>query len=179
MPGISQDEKNFLGMAGEFLVAAELNRRHVLSAVTYGTAKSADVWAFNEGTNRAVRLEVKTTSIDNREWAVGKKALIREGWNPNVFWVLVLLPSPHPTTAETTDELRGQHSPRFFVLSSKEVAAPVCSRHDLYRAEYLARNNKEFNDKDGFYKLLLEEALPSENAWAKVEARLRELGELQ
>lgn len=86
MPSISQDEKNFLGMAGEFLVAAELNRRYLLSAATYGTAKSADVWAFNEDTHRAVRIEVKTTSIENRRWAVGMKALQREGWNPDVFF---------------------------------------------------------------------------------------------
>jgi hypothetical protein len=178
MPSISQDEKHFLGMAGEFLVAAELNRRHIVSAVTYGTAKSADVWAFNEGTHRAVRIEVKTTSIENRKWAIGIKALLREGWNPDIFWVLVLLPPPHPTTAQTNDERRGQHSPRFFVLSSKEVAAPVCSRHDLYRAKYMERNNKEFDDKGGFYKLFLEEALPFENAWGKVEARLRESGKL-
>jgi len=176
MPSISQDEKTFIGMAGEFLVAAELNRRHILSAVTYGAAKSADVWAFNEGTHRAVRIEVKTTSIENRRWAVGMKALQREGWNPDVFWVLVLLPPPHPTTAQTNVERRGEHWRRFFVLSSKEVAAPVCSRHDLYRAKYLERHNKEFEDKRGFYKLFLEEALPFENAWGKLEARLRETG---
>ena len=37
---VSQDDKNFMSMAGEFLVAAELNRRRILSAVTYGLRKS-------------------------------------------------------------------------------------------------------------------------------------------
>lgn len=36
---MSQDEKIFLNMAGEFAVASELNRRQVLASVTYGSPK--------------------------------------------------------------------------------------------------------------------------------------------
>ncbi len=41
-----QEDRNFLNMAGELVVAAESNRRGILSAVTYRTAKSANPWAF-------------------------------------------------------------------------------------------------------------------------------------
>ena len=173
MPRSSQDDKNFLSMAGEFLVAAELNRRHMHSAVTYGTAKSADVWAFDRNGNRAVRVEVELTTDKTRGWVIGgEKGEVREGWDPDVLWVLVLLPPPHPTTAETNDEQRGQHSPRFFVLTSEEIGRLLCGIADRYRAAYLARNKRDFTGP-GVPNLKTAEALPFENARHKVEPRMR------
>src|SRR5437016_4170869 len=131
-------------MAGEFLVAAELNRRRILSAVTYGASKSADVWAFDDVTNRAVRVEVKTTSSNNLYWLVGEKAIVREGWNPDLFWVLVLLPPPHPTASQTDDSQRGKSSPRFYVFSSREMGELMCQKYDRYHASYLERHKNPF-----------------------------------
>ncbi len=178
MARISQGEKNFLNMAGEFLVAAELNRRRILSAVTYGAAKSADVWAFDDISNRAVRVEVKATSINNREWVVGNKAIVREeDCNPDIFWVLVLLPPPHPVTAQTTDEQRGLHAPRFFVFSSAEMGILMCEEYDRYHAAYLKKHGKKFDDAGAVWNLSLKKASPFENAWDKLEARVRKTSE--
>jgi hypothetical protein len=41
-----QAQKYHLSLAGEFFVAAELQRRGVAAAVTYDNAKNADVVAF-------------------------------------------------------------------------------------------------------------------------------------
>ena len=69
---MAQAEKAFLNLAGEFAVASELNRRRVLSSVTYGAAKSADVFAMNADMTKVVRIEVKTT--DKRKWPIGDRA---------------------------------------------------------------------------------------------------------
>src|SRR5688500_7510426 len=114
MPKISQEDKSFLNIAGEFHVASELNRRRVHAAVTYGSNKSADGWAFNHRTQRAVRVEVKTTSIRNKKWVVGHKANVRGDWDPDVFWVLVHLPDPIGRSA--ADDDRSSHAPRCYVL---------------------------------------------------------------
>ena len=44
----TQDKKYKIGVSGEFLVAGELLRRDLQAAVTYGNAKRADVFVFNE-----------------------------------------------------------------------------------------------------------------------------------
>ena len=159
-------------MAGEFLVAAELNRRHILSAVTYGAAKSADVWAFDDVTNRAVRIEVKTTSINKIEWLVGEKAIVRENWNPDMFWVLVLLPPPHPNIWQTTDAQRGQSTPRFFVFSSEDIGKLMCEEYDRYHTSYLERRKTVFAGQ-AVWTLSVQKASSFENAWDKLEARVR------
>ena len=171
MPKRSQDEKNFLNMSGEFLVAAELNRRRILSAVTYGAAKSADVWAFDAKSKRAARIEVKTTGEGSKKWVIGEKALVRDAWDRDVFWVLVVLPRPHPSNSQTNDETRGHHSPRFFVFSSEELGRLLSARDDGYRAKYLAKHNTEFIGK-GVPNLPIDLALPFENQWDKIESRV-------
>jgi hypothetical protein len=158
-------------MAGEFLVAAELNRRRILSAVTYGASKSADVWAFDDVTNRAVRVEVKTTSSNNLYWLVGEKAIVRGGWNPDLFWVLVLLPPPHPTTSQTDDSQRGKSSPRFYVFSSQKMGELMCQEYDRYHASYLKRHKKAF-EGSGVWTLLVQDASPYENAWDTLTERV-------
>ena len=43
---MANDTKAFTNLAGDFLVAAGLNRRHILCSATHGAAKSANVLAF-------------------------------------------------------------------------------------------------------------------------------------
>jgi hypothetical protein len=57
----NQPEKYHLAMAGEYFVAAQLQRLGVSASVTYGNAKRADVVAFSESSDRVVEVEVKTT----------------------------------------------------------------------------------------------------------------------
>jgi hypothetical protein len=66
-----QDEKYFLNMAGEFLVAGELFRQHLHASVTYGNAKGADVVAWIRRSSPII-IEVKTTGNDC--WVVGNRA---------------------------------------------------------------------------------------------------------
>ena len=56
-----QAAKYHLSLAGEYYVAAELQRRGIHASVTYGNAKQTDVVAFCEASTRAVVIEVKAT----------------------------------------------------------------------------------------------------------------------
>ena len=169
MSGKSQDEKSFLNMAGEFLVAAELNRRGILCAVTYGAAKCADVWAFSKTGNRSVRIEVKTTGPGSERWVVGNRILQQEG-SPDVFWVLVKLPSPHPSEATTDEQRRGRHAPRFFVFTSAEMKQIMTEDAMRYKERYLRVHGHEFTGR-GVPTLSLAKVQDFENRWDKIKDR--------
>ena len=165
MSSKSQDEKCFLNMAGEFLVAGELNRRHILCAVTYGTAKSADVWAFDSCSSRAARVEVKTTGPDSKKVVIGEKPLKSEA-SPDVFYVLVQLPEPLPP--ETTEDAeRGQHAPRFFVFRSEEMKALLGDADTKYRATHRNWRGR------GVPQMELDRVREFENRWDKIEERVK------
>ncbi len=102
-----QEEKQFLNLCGEFLVAGELNRRKVACSVTYGFSKKADVIAFSESGKCVLRIEVKTTN--RPEFIVGAKALDVSHVSEEMFWVLVHVP------------IDDQTPPRYFVLRSAEM----------------------------------------------------------
>jgi hypothetical protein len=107
---MSQDDKMFLNLAGEFAVASELNRRRVLASVTYGASKSADIFATNRDMTQIVRIEVKTT--EKGKWPIGGKATKLTPQSADVLWVLVLLPSPLSGSILTT--LNVEHTHRAF-----------------------------------------------------------------
>jgi hypothetical protein len=167
MPRSTQDEKELKGMAGEFLVAAELNRRGIHAAVTYGSAKRADVYAFAPDSDRFARIEVKSTPLASTKWVIGPKVLDKANWSDNVFWVLVLLPEPHPPTHETDDAIRGAHAPRFFVFTAKEIGERITSSHESYADGFLKRHGKPF-EGPGVIQLPTAEATRYENRWDKI-----------
>lgn len=167
---LSQEDKSFLNIASEFLAAAELNRRKIHAAVTYGSAKSADVWAFNHATKRAVRVEVKTTALHNRKWVVGHKASVGEACDPDVFWILVHLPVPI-RDGGAVEEL-GAHAPRFYVLSSLEIARILAAKDEQYRAQFVARNHREPPLDKGVPNVLFDDVRGFAEAWDKLASRL-------
>jgi len=172
MPRTTQEQKSLLGMAGEFLVAAELNRRGIHAAVTYGSSKSADVYAFQMDANRSARIEVKSTPSGSKKWLVGHKATLPENWRPNVFYVLVLLPPPAVRDSAKTNEVRGLHAPRFFVLTSAELGHLLLEEHTRYLEGYRLRHKKEFAAK-GVPQLPIKLAEIHEDRWEKIEKATR------
>jgi len=53
------------GMAGELLVAGKLFKRGLQVSLTYGNAKSMDLFAHNQATNSTYKVEVKTLRSKN------------------------------------------------------------------------------------------------------------------
>ena len=156
----SQQEKYSLNLAGEFYVAAELNRRGIFASVTYGAAKNADVLAFDQQSRQTAVIEVKTTARPNKKWITGRHSIDKNSIHSQLFWVLVLIPS--------REEL--DNAPRFFVFTSKELVEKVSENHDAYRTRYQEKHGISFQDNEGVYSFSLHEAeaMQAEGQWAKI-----------
>lgn len=147
---MTQEEKHFLNLAGEFLVAGELNRRSVACSVTYGFSKQADIIAFADDRRRTIWIEVKTTS--KQEFIVGAKALATTLVSPDVFWVLVHVPE------DTTKP------PRYFVLTSAELCKRASAKFKEYNDRYREKHGHDYS-KPGVHKLALSDVTDCESLW--------------
>ena len=148
-----QDQKYHLSLAGEFYVAAELQRRGISAAVTYGNAKRADVVAFSNADERVVKIEVKTTTSDDK-WVIGNK-IPEQSQTP---WVFVRIPE-------------GDGHPDFFVLTQAEINQILTPIAGEYRRRYLARHGKDF-EGPGVETLRLQHVQSHRSAWRKIVDRL-------
>jgi len=165
----TQEDKSFLNMAGEFAVASELNRRHVLASVTYGSSKSADVFALSPDMRRVVRIEVKTT--EKGKWPIGKRGTHPEA-APDVVWVFVQLPSPL-TKKPADDAERGGHAPRFFILTAAHLHAVWKKEVEPYYARYRAKHGHDFDEEaGGVPNVRLESVRTYEGRWDTITKRL-------
>ena len=156
----SQQQKYSLNLAGEFYIAAELNRRGIFASVTYGAAKNADVLAFDQQSRKTAVIEVKTTAQPNKKWLTGQHSIDKSRIDAQLFWVLVLMPSQQDAHA----------APRFFVFTSQELVEKVSENHDAHRGRYQENHSVPFQDSKGVYSLSLEEAetMQAEGQWSKI-----------
>ena len=76
------------GLAGEFIVAAELLKRDIHTSVTFGNAKAIDLFAHNPRTGRTFNVQVKTLRSNNYFLLDPAKIL------PAHIYVFVLLNKP-------------------------------------------------------------------------------------
>ena len=168
-------EKNFINLAGEFLVAAELNRRSILCSVTYGASKRADLFAFTETTGRVVRIEVKATVKE--KWPVGERGKSAGLSGADHVWVFVLLPTPldAPTLDDDAptfdDSVRCQHTPRFFVLTASQVGNFIRASYDDYSRRYKEKHGVPYSQL-GVPSITLKQASVHESKWDKVRNAL-------
>ena len=142
-----QSDKYHVAMAGEFFVAAQLQRLGFAAAVTYGNAKRADVVVLSPDSERAVLVEVKTTS--RAKWPVGNRAP-EPSRQP---WVFVWLP-------EAADE-----SPEYYVLTQAQLYDILISGQDRYFAAYEAKHGESYGDRPGVVSLSRADAAPYRNNW--------------
>ena len=164
-----QEQKAFLNLAGEFAVASELNRRQCLASVTYGASKSADVFVLSKDFSKVVRIEVKAT--DKKKWPIGARATDPTGKRAGVIWVFVQFPSPL-SGAPRSDSERGQHAPRFFVLTAAELYEAWRKEVAPYHAAYRRKHNREFDESRGVPNISLAAVERFEGMWEKVTAAI-------
>ncbi len=149
-----QAQKYHLSLAGEFFVAAELQRREVSAAVTYGNAKSADVVAFSLSGEKAVVIEVKSTS--QSKWVVG-------GFTPPASpkpWVFVYLPASYT------------ESPSYYVVLQSELHDILMPLHIEYNRRFKERHGVEYGDRPGVVNFTRAQAEPFKDAWGKIVDQL-------
>lgn len=151
----TQKEKYHLAMSGEYFVAAQLQRLHVGASLTYGNAKSADVVAFAEGSDRSVVIEVKTTK--KQRWVVGGR-VPAPSMKP---WVFVHLPA------------KANDAPTFYALTQEklhEILAPIEAE---YERKYKEKHGVEYGDKAGVVNVTRAQLEPFENNWEAILNQVR------
>lgn len=123
-----QADKYQLAIAGEFFVAAQLQRLGVSASVTYGNAKRADVIAVSRETGRAVSVEVKTSS--KSRWPVGRRVPVASS-QP---WVFVHMP---------TEQFE---PPEFFVLLQSDLQLALAPREAAYMDRFEAKHGRKYGE---------------------------------
>ena len=113
MPNTSKLSTALSGIAGEYLVAAELSRRGYVASLTLRNTRGIDVLAANGDSTNSVSIQVKTNQTDHREWMLTKNS--EDERADNFFYVFV--------------RLNGLGSPSFHVAPSREVARYVRDSH--------------------------------------------------
>ena len=145
-----QKSRYHLSMAGEYLVAAQLQRLELMSSVTYGNAKSADVIAFNSTSDKATVIEVKTSS--KGKWPIGSRVPDPS----NKLWVFVHLPE---SVIET---------PEFFILTQEDIHNELKPEQDLYFKNYKEKHGVEYGDKPGVAALKIKHAEKYKDKWSTI-----------
>jgi hypothetical protein len=97
------------GVAGEYLVAAELSRRGYVASLTLRNARGIDILASDGAASRSVGIQVKTNQDSRLGWLLNRKA--EDYSEDNLFYVFV--------------NLNGSGQPDFYVVPSEIVSKAV------------------------------------------------------
>ena len=148
-------EKYHLAMAGEYFVAAQLQRLGLSASITYGNAKRADVVAFSESSDRVVVVEVKTTR--QPKWTFSGRIATKS----DKPWVFVYLPED------------SEDPPRFFVLTQSDLYAILAPLDEEYCRKYKEKHGFEFGDKIWIVNIDKELLKDHENKWGAIIDQLK------
>jgi len=122
-------DKGLIGVTGEYFVAAELSNRGYIASITLRNTKGIDILASNVDTSRYVGVQVKTTTVNKKEWTLGKKA--ENYFEKELFYIFVKLKA---------DNVK----PDYHIVPSKTVAEYVKKDYDKW-FNTLGKNGQEHN----------------------------------
>ena len=149
------------GVAGEYLVAAELSRRGYVASITLRSTRGIDILVSNADATRSVGIQVKTNQHSSRSWVLTDKIErpVRGELAENLYFVFVCL--------------NGLGAPSFHIASRKEVARFCREGHERWlampgRKGRPHRDNpiRRFEDPEGRYLDKWETLLLGENVVA-------------
>src|SRR5262249_32240567 len=92
----TRPSKILTGIAGEYLVAAELSRLGYVASLTLRNTRGIDILASNKDATKSVGIQVKTSQRATADWVLSKKA--EQDVAENLFYVFVSLPPQAPAT---------------------------------------------------------------------------------
>ncbi len=137
LPGIQA------GIAGEYLVAAELTRRGYVASLTLRNTRGIDILTSNSDATRSVGIQVKTSQGAHPRWMMSKKAEVDIA--ENLFYVFVWLPPHAPAT--------------YYVVPRKVVAKYVSKSHRRWLKKpgkhgqaHRDTSLRSFRDRENEYK---------------------------
>lgn len=148
-----QQQKNSLGLAGEYRVLSELLLKGFNSTLTMGNAKGTDILVFGND-NKFIRVEVKT-SKNGRNFVTSyfPKYSTESSTDPHV-WVLFL-----------PKELNNISEDLFYVLSHSQV-------RELQLIMNKGNETKKGQGVDNITLKLLKEKEVEQNMWQVVKKEL-------
>ncbi len=130
------------GNAGEYFVAAELERRGFIVAVPMSNVENFDILAIHRKTYKQYAIQVKTTSHKQRKWTLTAKNETLVG--DNIIYVFV--------------SLNNLENPSYHIVSSAIVAQSIKEAHQKWLdtpsktgAKHNDNNLRNFEDKEGVY----------------------------
>jgi hypothetical protein len=135
------------GVAGEYLVAAELSRRGYIASITLRNTRGVDILVSNADATRSVGVQVKTSQSPTPSWLLSEKIErpVRGSLAENLFFVFVCL--------------NGLGAPSYHIVSRKDVARYCRGRHQRWlktpgRKGQAHRDNpmRRFDDLNGRYR---------------------------
>ena len=140
---ITQEEKSFLSLSGEFGVCSELLKRGIPCSITYGNHKATDIIVHHQQTRTFQKIEVKTSKTTRIVTSFFQKYKTVETPHPD-FWVVVHIDSKNIS--------------HYYILTHNEMA-------DVQ----MQRNNKtEWKEVVGVDNIELKMIANFENAWDKI-----------
>lgn len=151
----SQSERYHLAMAGEYFVAAQLQRLGLSASVTYGNAKRADVCVFTDTSDRVVVIEVKTTG--KPQWTFSGR-ISTKSQKP---WVFVHLSE------------KSHEPPRYFVLTQSDLYSILAPMDTEYSRKYKEKHGSEYGDKAWIVNISHKLLSNYENNWEAIISQLQ------
>ena len=137
-------------MSGEYYVAAELQRRGISAAITYGNAKKADILATDADSEKAIVIEVKTTQKSN--WIVGSRAPEPS----DKIWVLVYIPNDESL------------HPEFYIMKQSDMHDILMPIQTDYFKRYKEKHGVEYGKKAGVCTLKRSSISAHKDDWDKI-----------
>jgi hypothetical protein len=135
--------KILAGIAGEYLVAAELSRRRYVATLTLRNTRGIDILASNTDATKSVGIQVKTAQRGAPRWVMSKKA--EHDVAENLFYVFVCLPPGRPAS--------------FHIVPRRVVGQSLPGEHARWLATPGRRgqahqdsNLRTFRDRENAYK---------------------------
>lgn len=102
------------GIAGEYLVAAELTRRGYIASITLRNTAGVDILCSNAIASKTVAIQVKTNQGRQKRWVLNQK--VENLSSPNHFYVFLNL------------EGKAGH-PEFHIVPSKILSETIMEEH--------------------------------------------------
>ena len=148
------DEKDFLNLAGEYRVCAELLKRMLFARITYGNKKGVDIFAIGSERRVAV-IEVKASNSNRFVTSLFQKYPDPTATRPD-FWVLC--------SFRKTSE--GVYEERFFILTHEELAIAQAKRNG--RGKKLSYKEAATLAAKGVDNVRIEDVEGHEGKWEKI-----------
>jgi hypothetical protein len=127
-------DKNTTHLAGEFLVAGELARRGYPVAITFGNAKSVDIYATSK--SGVLQIDAKA-GRSKGNWPITENNI-----NKDMFYILVYLQSQK-------NILENNSSPEYFVISGQEIISKnlIKTWNTRQGIKYSDLNNSQYKER--------------------------------